>query len=77
MNNPVARDKGEIKVRVGILGAGSVTELYHLPVLRNVPGVDVAWLCDTVLDRAKRLGRMFAVPKAVARLDEYAKIQAP
>jgi predicted dehydrogenase len=36
---------------VGVVGAGSVADGYHIPVLRQLPGVDVKWICD--LDGSK------------------------
>jgi predicted dehydrogenase len=42
-------------VRVGLLGAGGVVKEYHLPVLANMPGVQVDWICDTAPERAELL----------------------
>lgn len=57
-------------VRIGILGAGSVAELYHVPVLRNLAGASIAWLCDTDEARARRLGRVCRGARTYARIEE-------
>src|SRR3989442_9923327 len=57
-------------VRIGILGAGSVVELYHLPVLRNVAGASIVWLCDTDEARARRLRRVCRGAGAYTRIEE-------
>ncbi|HXM47360.1 MAG TPA: Gfo/Idh/MocA family oxidoreductase [Pyrinomonadaceae bacterium] len=42
-------------IKVGILGAGNVVKELHLPVLRNMPDVEVSWLCDQVERQARNL----------------------
>jgi len=51
-------------VRIGILGAGGVAEACHLPVLAQMPGVKVAWLCDQYKDRAAQIAREWGVAGA-------------
>ena len=41
MNNPV---------RVGVIGAGAISQVAHLPVLRKLAGVEVAAICDNDLE---------------------------
>jgi predicted dehydrogenase len=50
------------KTTIGIVGAGSVTRLFHLPVLLNMPNARVAWICDANADAARTLARSFSVP---------------
>jgi predicted dehydrogenase len=57
-------------VRIGILGAGSVVELYHLPVLRNFPGASIRWICDRDEARARRLRRVCRGARVYTRIDE-------
>ena len=33
-------------VRVAVIGAGAIAQVAHLPVLRRLPGVEVAAICD-------------------------------
>ncbi|HTF37815.1 MAG TPA: Gfo/Idh/MocA family oxidoreductase [Blastocatellia bacterium] len=48
------------KIKVGILGAGNVVKELHLPVLCNMPEVEVSWLCDKVESQARSLSRALA-----------------
>lgn len=47
--------------RVGILGAGSIADNVHLPVLLADPGVDVRWVADQSPTRAAALARAFRI----------------
>lgn len=51
-------------IRIGILGAGGVAEACHLPVLAQMPGVKVAWLCDQYKERAAQLAREWSISGA-------------
>src|SRR5438309_1227392 len=50
------------RFRLGLIGAGSVVETYHLPVLRGLPDVKIRWVCDRDLGRAESLARTFGIP---------------
>jgi predicted dehydrogenase len=63
-------------VKVGILGAGGVTELCHLPVLTRMPGVEVAWLCDQERARAAKLGREWGIRQAFDDLHSCPDVDA-
>ena len=47
---------------IGIIGAGNVTQMRHLPVLKVASDVRVAWITDKVEARAQSLGRAYGVP---------------
>lgn len=51
----------QARLRVGVIGAGTIVENIHLPVLANLPGVCVAWVADRSDDRARRMARAFDV----------------
>lgn len=58
-------------VKVGILGAGAVVKEFHLPVLLNMPEVDVSWLCDNVESQARNLSTALAPSSQVfTRIEE-------
>jgi len=57
-------------VSIGILGAGSVAEIYHVPVLRNLSGASIAWVCDMDEARARRLQRVCRGARIFARIEE-------
>lgn len=62
------------KTRIGILGAGSVVELYHLPVLRTMADVSVEWVCDKVGARASDLAKLHGVNRWFQDLDDCSDV---
>lgn len=57
-------------LRIGIVGAGSVVEQLHLPVLKTMSDVRVEWISDLDATRARRLGERFGVHQALGGLEE-------
>lgn len=49
-------------VRVGIIGAGAISQLVHLPILTERVDVDVVALSDADVHKAETLSRRFGVP---------------
>ncbi len=60
-------------LRLGILGAGAITQVAHLPVLRKLKGVSVTALCDNDLPKARALAERFEVPRSVDDIEELLK----
>lgn len=58
------------RIRVGVVGAGSVVRSLHLPVLQALPDIDVRWICDGDIEAAKSAARTFGIRTACATLDE-------
>lgn len=50
-------------MKVGIIGAGLVTSGSHLPVLVNMPGVSVDWICDRSAAAAAQVARSYKIGK--------------
>lgn len=48
--------------RVGIVGAGAIVQVAHLPVLRKNKAVDLVALCDADLNKARALAERSQVP---------------
>ncbi len=66
-------------LRLGIIGAGAITQVAHLPVLRKLKGVEVVALCDTDLPKARALADRFQVRDAFSDIEElleYEKVDA-
>lgn len=57
-------------LRLGIVGAGAVTQVAHLPVLRKVKEVEVVGLCDADLPKARALATRFGVHNAFDDIEE-------
>src|SRR5690242_11602880 len=49
-------------LRLGIVGAGAVTQVAHLPVLKKLKGIEIAALADGDMVKASALANRFAVP---------------
>lgn len=52
----MTRAKADV-FRVGIIGAGGVSDGYHAPVLAQTSGVALAWVCDKDLAKARSFAR--------------------
>lgn len=64
------------KVRVGIVGAGAVTQVGHLPALRRNRDAEVVGLCDNDLPKARALAERFAIPGVYADLAEMVEYES-
>lgn len=59
------------KVRVGIIGAGSIVKQRHLPGLRAIPEVEIVAVCNASLASAEAFCREFAPgAKPIARWED-------
>jgi predicted dehydrogenase len=47
-------------IRVGIIGNGVIGPT-HAEGFRRIPGVELAWACDLVEDKARRLAEKYAI----------------
>ena len=66
-------------LKLGIIGAGAITQVAHLPVLRKLKGVEVVAICDTDLPKARALANRFDVRAAYSDIEElleYEKLDA-
>ena len=62
------------KIKIGVLGAGRVSRDMHLPVLSNIPGASLTWLCDKNEQRAQKLAKLFSIPAVFTRLEECSEV---
>lgn len=60
----------EYKYKVGVLGAGTVSKDMHLPVLVNIPGVSISWLCDKNMALARKLANLYRVPSVFSQIEQ-------
>jgi len=66
-------------IRVGVIGAGAISQVAHLPVLRRLPGVAVAAICDNDLSKAQALATRFEVKDTYDDIEDvlrYANVDA-
>jgi len=57
-------------LRVGVVGAGAIAQVAHLPVLRKLQGVEVAAICDNDLGKAQALASRFEVKDTFDDIEE-------
>lgn len=58
------------RLRLGIVGAGAVTQVGHLPALKRMRDIEVVGICDTDLPKARALADRFGVPDAFTDIEE-------
>jgi len=63
-------------LRVGIIGAGAITQVAHLPVLRKLKGVEVVAICDPDLLKARALADRFQIRDAFSDIEEVLEYEA-
>jgi predicted dehydrogenase len=59
----------EKKVRIGIIGCGSVSGVY-LPHLRQCPYAELASTCDIIYERAQKRASEFNIPNSYPHIDQ-------
>jgi len=58
------------RVRFGVIGAGAIAQLAHLPVLAKMRGAELVALCDNDGPKARALADRFGVPDTFTDIDE-------
>ena len=64
-------------VRVAVVGAGSIAQVAHLPVLRKIAGIEIVAICDNDLSKAQAVGARFDVREAYDDIEEVLKYSRP
>ncbi len=49
------------KVKVGVIGCGSIAKYRHLPEYHTHPDVDISSVCDVVIERAQAVAQTYGV----------------
>lgn len=57
-------------VRVGVIGAGGIAQVVHLPILKRLPDVDVVALVDTHFEKAGTIAERFGIPLVARTIGE-------
>jgi predicted dehydrogenase len=61
-------------VGIGVVGAGAIAQIAHLPVLDKMKGVRVVALCDNDAAKARALAERFDVPNVVTDIEDLLEI---
>lgn len=57
-------------VRIGMVGAGAIAQLTHLPVLSKMRGVQLVALCDNDRPKARALADRFDIPDVYTDIED-------
>ena len=67
----VARPSGRAEpLRIGVVGAGAIAQLAHLPVLSKMRGVELVALCDNDRPKARALADRFDIPDVYTDIED-------
>lgn len=69
---PLFSRSGERKIKVAVIGCGSVSNMYF-PHLVKVPNVEVVATCDIIPEKAKAAAAKYNVARHYATIDELLK----
>ena len=61
-------------MRIGVVGAGAIAQLAHLPVLAKMRGVTLAGICDNDRPKARALADRFGIPDAVSDIEDLLEL---
>ncbi len=67
------------RIRLGIVGAGAIAQVGHLPALKRMKDIEIVGICDNDLPKARALADRFDIPAAyddLAELVEYDQADA-
>ncbi|MBA3671906.1 MAG: Gfo/Idh/MocA family oxidoreductase [Gemmatimonadaceae bacterium] len=63
-------------VRIGIVGAGAIAQLAHLPVLSKMRGAQLVALCDNDRPKARALADRFDIPDAYTDIEDLLEVDS-
>lgn len=59
------------KLKVGVIGAGAIAQVVHLPILKKLPYVDLTAICETDKIKLLNVAGKFNVSKAFTDLQKF------
>src|SRR3954469_12223122 len=60
--------------RIGLVGAGAIAQLAHLPVLAKMRGAQLVAICDNDRPKARGLADRFGIPDALTDIEDLLEI---
>lgn len=61
-------------VKIGVVGAGAISQLAHLPVLAKMRGAELAAVCDNDRAKARALADRFGAPDAFNDIEDLLEL---
>ena len=64
-------------IRLGVIGAGAVFQVAHLPVLKKLKGVELVGFCDADLAKARALASRHKVANVYDDIEDLFRFESP
>jgi len=61
-------------IKIGVVGAGAIAQLAHIPVLAKMRGVELCAICDNDRPKARALGDRFNVPDVFNDIEDLLEV---
>jgi predicted dehydrogenase len=58
------------KLKIGVIGLGWVSQIFHLPTLKKLGDVEITAICDRDKSKAKYIGEKFGIAKTYTDYEE-------
>jgi predicted dehydrogenase len=68
--------KDDMGIRLGLIGAGAISQLAHLPVLSKMRGATLTAICDNDGPKARALADRFGVPDSFTDIEDLLELDA-
>src|SRR5207248_3213461 len=62
------------RVRIGVIGAGAIAQLAHLPVLSKMRGAELAAICDNDRPKARALADRFGIRDTFTDIEDLLEV---
>src|SRR5689334_20070134 len=62
------------RVRIGVIGAGAISQLAHLPVLSKMRAAELVAVCDNDRPKARALADRFGVPDTFTDIEDLLEL---
>lgn len=63
------------KVKIGVVGLGTVGQSVHLPILSKIPEVEIVAVCDIESSKAEFVAKKYDIPRHYSDLEEMLKAE--
>src|SRR5947208_4043536 len=61
-------------VKIGVVGAGAIAQLAHLPVLAKMRGAELVAICDNDRPKARGLADRFGIPDVFTDIEDLLEV---
>jgi predicted dehydrogenase len=58
------------KIRIGIVGMGTVAQTIHLPILSKLPDAEIVAACDVDLNKATSVAKKYGIPRCYSSYED-------